>query len=98
MAGPRFVWDLRKDAENQRKHGFSFEEALTVFADEHAILLDDPDHSAREDRFVLVGLSTAFRVLVVVHTYDERAETIRMISARRATMYERQQYDEGWSR
>ena len=55
MAGLRFAWDLRKDAENQRKHGLSFDEALTVFADEHAILLDDPDHSTAEDRFVLVA-------------------------------------------
>ena len=69
MAAPRFEWDPRKDAENQRKHRISFEEAQSVFADEHALLLDDPDHSTTEDRFILVGLSSAFRVLVVVHTY-----------------------------
>jgi uncharacterized DUF497 family protein len=71
MAAPRFEWDPRKDAENQRKHRISFEEAKGVFADEHAVLLDDPDHSATEERFVLMGLSAAFRVLVVVHTYVE---------------------------
>lgn len=97
MTGLRFVWDLRKDAENQRKHGLSFDEALTVFADEHALLLDDLDHSVAEDRFVAVGLSATFRVLVVAHTYRERADTIRIISARRATVHERQQYEEGWA-
>src|SRR2546430_9195354 len=56
MAAPRCEWDHRKDAENQRKHRIAFEEARTVFADEHARLLDDPDHSGDEDRFILLGL------------------------------------------
>lgn len=64
MAEPRFEWDPRKNAANKRKHGVSFEEAQTVFADEHALLLDDPDHSEAEDRFILLGLSAAFRILV----------------------------------
>ena len=96
MAALRFEWDPRKDAENRRKHGLSFDEAQTVFADEHALLLDDPDHSATEDRFILLGLSAAFRVLVVVHGYRDRDDTIRIISARKATKRERQRYDERW--
>jgi uncharacterized DUF497 family protein len=96
MAASRFEWDPRKDAENQRKHGISFEEATTAFADEHALLLDDPDHSAADDRFILLGLSAAFRVLVVVHTYREREDTIRIISARKAIKPELQQYDARW--
>ena len=90
--------DPRKDAANQRTHGVSFQEASTVFADEYALLLDDPDHSAAEERFVLLGLSDAFRVLLVVHTYREPADTIRIISARKATRRERQQYDARWHR
>lgn len=64
MADLRFEWDPRKDAANQRKHGISFEEARSIFADEHALLVDDPDHSAAEDRFILLGLSARFRVLI----------------------------------
>jgi len=96
MAAPRFEWDPRKDANNRRKHGLSFDEAQTVFADEHALLLDDPDHSATEERFILLGLSATFRVLVVVHGYRDRDDTIRIISARKATKGERQRYDERW--
>jgi uncharacterized DUF497 family protein len=98
MVAPRFEWDPRKDAQNQRKHGVAFEEARTVFADEYALLLDDPDHSATEERFILLGLSAGFRVLVVVHTYRERDDTIRILSARKATRPERQQYDARWHR
>jgi uncharacterized DUF497 family protein len=98
MPAPWFEWDPRKDAENQRKHGIAFEEARTVFADEHALLLDDPEHSGAEDRFLLLGLSAAFRVLVVVHTYRPPDDTIRIVSARRATKRERQQHDARWHR
>ena len=98
MTEIRFEWDPRKGAANQRKHGVSFEEAETVFADEHALLIDDPDHSATEDRFVLLGLSAGFRVLLVVHSYWERDQVIRIISARRATRAERARYDERWRR
>jgi uncharacterized protein len=97
MAEPRFGWDPRKGALNQRKHGVSFEEARTVFGDEHGLLLDDPDHSGAEERFVLLGLSAAFRVLVVVHSYREDEDTIRIISARKATRHERDQYDARWT-
>jgi len=92
----RFEWDARKDAANRRKHGISFVEAETVFSDENALLLDDPGHSASEDRFVLLGLSSVLRLLVVSHTYREGDDIIRLISARKATRAERAQYDQRW--
>ncbi len=98
MAEIRFEWDPRKNRANKRKHGVSFEEAETVFADEHALFIDDPDHSGSEDRFVLLGLSVRFRVLLVVHSYRASDEVIRIISARRATKPERERYDERWRR
>ena len=67
MDAPRFTWDPRKDAANHRKHGISFAEAETVFLDDDARLLDDPEHSTTEDRFVLLGLSQVLRLLIVVH-------------------------------
>ncbi len=89
----RIVWDERKNKINRRKHGVSFEEASTVFADECGLLLDDPEHSAEEDRFILLGLSSALRILVVCHSYRDRDETIRLISARRATRAEHGEYE-----
>jgi len=89
----RFEWDPDKERANRRKHRVSFQEAESVFVDEHARLLDDPDHSDAEDRFVLLGLSSGFRVLVVVHTYRGDEDIIRIISARRATKAERAYYD-----
>jgi uncharacterized DUF497 family protein len=89
----RFQWNPAKARENVRKHGVSFDEAQTVFADENAILLDDPDHSAVEDRFVLLGLSAPLRVLVVAHCYREGDNVVRIISARKATRTERALYD-----
>jgi len=68
----RFEWDPAKARENLRKHGVSFDEAKTVFADDNAILLDDPDHSADEDRFALLGLSAPLRVLVVATLLSRR--------------------------
>jgi len=88
----RFEWDPRKAAANLRKHGVSFEDAQTVFADERARLLDDPDHSADEDRFLLLGLSSSLRVLVVSHSYREAEGVIRIISARKATRDEQRSY------
>ncbi len=67
MTGITFEWGDRKNALNKRKHGVSFEEAATVFADENALVLPDPGHSHAEDRFVILGLSTAMRMLVVCH-------------------------------
>ncbi len=88
----RFAWDDAKAEENRRKHGVSFEEALTVFADENGRLKHDPDHSQEEDRFILLGFSAKLRVLIVCHAYRENDEVIRIISARKATPNERKQY------
>jgi len=88
----KFEWDSRKAAANLRKHGIAFEEAKSVFFDERARLIDDPDHSEDEDRFVLLGLSNSLRVLVVCHCYRIDGEVIRIISARRATTREAKHY------
>ena len=89
----RFEWDLAKAAANLRKHGVSFAEAETAFYDEFAKILPDPDHSSgEEDRFLLLGLSSALRVVIVVHVLRERDSVIRLISARRATRRERAYY------
>ncbi|MEQ9501569.1 MAG: BrnT family toxin [Deltaproteobacteria bacterium] len=96
MDGIRFEWDVAKAAANASKHGVSFEEAATVFEDEHARLRNDPDHSDDEDRFILLGTSKRLRILVVAHCYRESDEVIRIISARRATTREAKQYEELW--
>ena len=93
MSDLRFEWHPRKNASNRRKHGVSFEEAETAFADDGALLLDDPDHSDDEDRFVLLGLSATARLLVVCHCYRRRGDVIRIISARKADKDERATYD-----
>ena len=92
MSSMRFAWDDAKADENRRKHGVSFEEATTVFADENARLKHDPDHSQEEDRFILLGFSAKLRLLLVCHAYRENDEVIRIISARKATPNERKQY------
>lgn len=74
----------------------TFEDAQTAFSDERALLLDDPDHSAAEVRFILLGLSASWRVLVVVHCYRAADDVIRIISARRATRHERDTYAQRW--
>ncbi len=89
-----FEWDKAKESLNRRKHGISFEEAQTVFIDEHALLIHDPDHSEDEDRFILLGLSMRLRLLVVCHSYRKSDEVIRIISARKATKDETRQYGE----
>jgi hypothetical protein len=96
MLGIRFEWDEGKDSLNKRKHGLSFAEAQTVFADEKGLLLDDPDHSHDEVRFILLGLSASLKLLVVSHTYRKNDETIRIISARKATRSEQEQYWKRW--
>ena len=98
MAELRVEWDPKKNRENRRRHKISFEEAETVFADEHGLLLSDPDHSEDEDRFILLGLSARLRLLVVCHTYREEHEVIRFISARKADRSERTQYARRWRR
>ena len=94
----RFDWDPAKARENLRKHGVSFEEARTVFGDDQAILIPDPEHSNEQDRFVLLGLSSTLRVVTVVHCYRPSDEVIRIISARKATRSERAQYGSRWMR
>ena len=89
-----FEWDPRKSAANKRKHGVSFEEAQTVFYDDQALLIEDPDDEYDEDRFVLLGLSAALRTLVVCHCYREDDSVIRIISARKADRQERRGYEE----
>ncbi len=92
MSEVTFSWDDRKERENQRKHGVSFDEATTAFADENARLKHDPDHSRDEDRFILLGFSAKLRLLVVVHAYRQDDKEIRIISARKAVPKERKQY------
>lgn len=87
-----FTWDPAKARQNKRKHGVTFDEARTVFADEGALLIDDPDHSVGEERFVIIGFSSYARILTVCHCYRESDEVIRIISARRATRTESEQY------
>jgi hypothetical protein len=94
----RFEWDDRKDAQNIRKHGVSFEEAQTVFFDEQALLIADPDHSEQEERFILLGLSSALQTLVVCHCYRRGGDVIRLISGRRADRQEREEYEKRWAR
>ena len=94
MSGLRFEWDPRKAAANLRKHGVSFSEAEMAFADEHGLITDDPEHSTDEDRFALLGLGQAARLLVVVHWYRAADKVIRIISARKATRAEEGQYNE----
>lgn len=92
MSTLRFEWDERKAAANARKHGVSFDEAKSVFVDERAKLIDDPDHSEDEERFVLLGLSSALRLLLVCHCYRSEGNVIRIISARKATTRESKSY------
>jgi uncharacterized DUF497 family protein len=90
----RFAWDPRKARENLRRHRVSFGEAETAFLDEEALVLDDPDHSEVEDRFILLGMSAGFRILFVCHCVREGGSLIRIISARRASRGEQEQYRE----
>ena len=92
-----FAWDPRKNATNKRKHGVSFEEARTVFSDEHPVRYFDPDHSDHEDRFLMLGMASSLRVLIVNHSYTEHDAVIRIISARKATRREEETYWRGRS-
>jgi uncharacterized DUF497 family protein len=92
MTPIRFEWDPRKARSNKRKHGISFEEAQTVFFDEQGLLIDDPQPSDQEERFVLLGLSASLRLLVVVHALRHE-DVIRIISARKATRLETREYE-----
>lgn len=92
MSTLRFEWDERKAKANEKKHGVSFEEARSAFFDERARLIDDPDHSEGEERFVLLGLSSSLRLLLVCHCYRSQGSVIRIISARKATSRESRHY------
>ena len=88
-----YEWDPQKAARNLRKHGVSFDEAITVFLDPLALTFDDPDHSLDERRFITIGLSTEPRLLFVAHT-DGGEDRIRIISARRTRRRENHEYQE----
>ena len=89
----KFSWDSNKDLENKNKHGITFGEAKSVFYDERAKIIDDPDHSdVDEERFIIMGISSEFRILMVCHCYRDDDEIIRIISARKANKAERSFY------
>ena len=92
MTSLRFEWEHRKASANLKKHGISFEEAKSVFYDEGAKLISDPDHSEDEDRFILLGVSHSLRVLLVCHCYRSEGNVVRIISARKATPKESKAY------
>lgn len=87
-----FEWDERKNRANRKKHGVSFEEARSAFLDEYARVLPDDDHSEDEQRFLLLGMSTSLRILVVCHCYRRKDEAVRIVSARKADRDEQDQY------
>lgn len=89
-----FEWDENKNEINKKKHKISFEEAQTVFYDEEALVIDDPEHSQEEERFIILGLSKKANLLVVCHCYRASDTVIRIISARKATKSETNQYNE----
>jgi len=86
-----FEWDLQKANINEKKHGVSFDEACTVFGDYLSFTYPDSGHSILEARYIIIGLSNKSRILVISHT--QRGESIRIISARRATKRERDFYE-----
>ena len=90
--GLQFEWDDKKANINKRKHGISFEEATTAFADELSITIDDPLHSQDEDRLILIGQSKFMKILIIIHV--EKKANIRIISARKATKKEQNFYEE----
>ena len=92
MGKLQFIWDEGKARANERKHSVTFDEAKTVFYDDNAELIGDPDHSSQEDRFVMLGMSSRARILIVCHCYRENNGVIRIISARKATRKEQAQY------
>lgn len=92
----KFDWNEDKNRANRKKHGVWFEEAQSAFDDVRGRLFLDSDHSAEEDRFILIGYNSSNRLLVVVHCHRESDDlVIRIISARKATKRERQYYEKG---
>jgi uncharacterized DUF497 family protein len=92
VVGYTFEWDPEKADANLQKHGVSFDEASTVFGDPLSLLMPDPDHSADEERYLVLGMSAHQMLLVVA--FAERPPNTRLISARRATRAERKRYEE----
>jgi uncharacterized DUF497 family protein len=93
MGNIEFAWDRHKARTNLEKHGVSFGEARTVFLDDSARLIDDPDHSEEEEeRLLLLGFSFQARCLIVSHSYSKSDSVIRLISARRSTKQEEEMY------
>lgn len=90
----KFEWDENKNRINQSKHKVSFEEAKTVFYDVEAVVIDDPEHSKEEERFIILGFSKKANLLVVCHCYRATETVIRIISARKATRIESEQYNQ----
>ena len=88
MGSIKFEWDENKNRINQKKHGISFDEAKTVFYDEEALVIDDPEHSEEEERFIILGLSFRANLLVVCHCCRDSDPIIRIITARKATRTE----------
>lgn len=91
----KFEWDENKNEINKAKHKISFEEAKTVFYDEAALIIDDPEHSSEEQRFIILGFSRRANLLVVCHCYRSADSVIRIISARKATKNESKFYNGG---
>ena len=91
----QFEWDEHKNQINRKKHGIDFDEASSVFWDDQAILFDDPEHSDKEERFILLGMSDYARICIVCHCYRESESVIRIFSARKATKKEEERYVEG---
>lgn len=89
-----FDWDKNKALLNQKKHKVSFQEAKSVFYDQNARLIHDSEHSFSEDRYILLGMSSSLRLLIVCHCYQENEQVIRLISARLANSREHQEYGE----
>ena len=87
-----FHWDEQKNKINQQKHGISFKEAESVFFDDYALQFWDEENSQEEERFLLLGISSKMRILIVVHCFREEDSIIRIISARKATKNESQEY------
>ena len=90
----QFEWDENKNTINKKKHGISFEEAETAFYDDEAVVIPDPEHSQDEERFILLGFSAMARLLMVCHCIRGEDDIIRIISARKATRIETEQYTE----
>jgi hypothetical protein len=90
-----FEWDQFKSRQNTKKHGVSFREGATAFADKFSFTIFDPEHSIGEHRFLLLGRSSSGNLLVISHT--ERGDRIRIINVRRATKRERELYENSQS-